>query len=284
MKKTSRTIIHYSLKIQQNKGLKDADPQLIKDCLVKTFALEKTQKKHEEESSKKFHILATLTDETDYMVGRFFSAKYDYRPPLIDKDSLAERDSPKAVSEGEKELTHFAITFDEDDALLLLEQKRSGVSIQALVKYLNHFIKDIAPGHSIVAGLSVKGDFNSKLKELSRAVTVEIFVPYSKYTDTFGAEPISTKHIKKEAKITLAAEKSQSIVDTGKDLYRKLTNHKADISRIKIYGKTQNNADTLLDTNRLKDKNTVQVDLDANNQVVSDSMFQALKGTMENLL
>jgi hypothetical protein len=49
-------------------------------------------------------------------------------------------------------------------------------------------------------------------------------------------------------------------------------------------GKTQNNANTLLDTNCLKDRNTVQVDLDANNQVVSDSMFKALKGTMESLL
>jgi hypothetical protein len=221
-----------------NKDLKDADPALIKECLTKTFGLKKTLKKYEEQSAKKFHVLSSLTDETDYMVGRFFSAKYDYRPPLIDKNSLEERDSPKAVSEGEKELTHFAIAFDKDDALLLLEQKKSGVSIQTFVKYLNNFIKNNAPGHSIIAGLSVKGDFNSKLKELSRAVTVEIFVPYSKYTDTFGKEPISTKNIKQDAKITLTAEKSQSISETGKDLYRKLTDHKADINRIKIYGKT----------------------------------------------
>ena len=284
MAKSSRTIVHYALKIQQNKGLVDANPLLIKQCIVHIFGLAKKLKKYEDQGVKRFHVLASLSDETDYMVGRFFSAKYDYRPPLIDKNSLAERDSPKAVSEGEKELTHFAITFDQNDALLLLEQKKTGISINTVVKYLNSFLHKTTPGHSIIAGLSVKGDFNSKLKDLSRAVSVEIYVPYNKYTDTFGKEPISTKNIKQDAVITLSAEKSQSISESAKDLYRKMTDHKADISRIKIYGRTAGNAATVLDTHCLKDRNTVQVDLDANNQVISDSMFEALKQTMESLL
>lgn len=282
--KSTRTVIHYALKIQQNKGLKDADPLLIKQCIVKTFGLAKHLKKYEDIGVKRFHVMSSLIDETDFMVGRFFSAKYDYRPPLIDKNSLAERESPKAVSEGEKELTHFAITFDQNDALLLLEQKKSGISINTLVKYLNSFLKQTVSGHTIVAGLSVKGNFKSKLKELSRAVSVEIYVPYNKYTDTFGEEPISTKNIRQDAIITLSAEKSLSISESAKDLYRKMTNNKADISRIKIYGKTQGNTSTMLDTHCLKDRNTVQVDLDANKQVVSDSMFKALKQTMEGLL
>jgi len=280
----SRTITHYSLIVQQNKNQKEVDPVAIKNCLDFIAAQDKENVKYDDTSAHKFHFLASLHHDSDCLLGYFKSARYDYRPPLIDKDTLIERKSPKKVSEGESELTHFAIAIEDDDALLLLEQKRSGVSINTMVRYLNIFMKTVLPGHTIVAGLSVKGDFNAKLKELSRAVSVDIYMPHSVVTDTFENEPISTKNVKANAVITLHAEKTHSILSSAKDLYLKMTNHKADISRIKIHGKTASNTDILLDTNKLKDKNTVKVELDENNQVISNSMLGVLKATMDDIL
>lgn len=280
MPTASRTIYHYSLRVISNINASEESPEIIRRCFNYIISLDRIHRRIDG-TSKKFHLLSHLTDHGNYLTGCFNSAKYDYRPPLIDKTTLSERVSPKTRNEGEKELTHFAAYIDENDVLLVLEQKKSGVSIQMLVTYLNSFLKVQGIRSHISWGLSVSGSFDSKIMELNRATSVEIFVPYTQCTDTFGGDPISTINVKSNAKITLTAEKSTSIKSAVSDFYKKMTNHTADIKRIRVYGKSQENTHTLLDTNRLKDKTVVNVDVDTNNQVESGSMFRELIKIME---
>ncbi|GFO63998.1 hypothetical protein [Geomonas paludis] len=127
---STRTIVHYSLKLISKHDNSEANPALIKSCFEAIASLPKVERKHDDATSKKVHFLDhTVRSGTNILSGYFKSAKYDYRPPLIDKNTLAERRSPKSKSEGEQEKTHFALRVDKDDALLLLEQKKAGISI-----------------------------------------------------------------------------------------------------------------------------------------------------------
>ncbi len=52
---------------------------------------------------------------------RFKSAKHSYRAPLIDKNTVEERDNPKRIEEGEQMKTHALIKIKDGDAILFLE-------------------------------------------------------------------------------------------------------------------------------------------------------------------
>jgi hypothetical protein len=281
--KSMKTIVHYSLKLVSKKDNSEISPDHIRKCFLAISKTVNTSIELDDSANKKFHFLCNLKEHGSNIVyGYFKSAKYDYRPPLIEKGTHEERVSPKKTTEGELEKTHFAIRVDTEDALLLLEQKRSGISITSFVKYINKFIVNVINGYRVEAGLSVSGNFETKLGDLSRAMVVEIYVPHVMVTDSFGNKKISTNDVKNEAKITYSAVKKTSIKDTAKSFFDIMRNKKAnyDISRIKIYGKTGSNAQTLLDTDHLKDKSSIKVELDANNQVDSDSMLLALKNAI----
>lgn len=67
------------------------------------------------------------------------SAKYNHRPPLINKDTASRRDNPKALSEGEEERTHMVFKYMGDEIVALIEEHKYGISINAVAKYLSHY-------------------------------------------------------------------------------------------------------------------------------------------------
>jgi len=88
---------------------------------------------------------------------------------------LAERQNPKKVTEGEGEKTHFALGVKNDEVFLLLESKRDGVMISHFKSYLEAFLRIANKNLRVNVGLSVKGDFKSKLNELERVSAVEVY-------------------------------------------------------------------------------------------------------------
>lgn len=281
----TRTLVHYSLKLVSNKDLTEASPKFISKCVMFIKGLETVKAQYNDPISKKFHFLAYAipsSTNADVITGFFKSAKYDYMPPLIEKDTLVERKSPKKKTEGELERTHFALRVFKGDVLLLLEQKKSGVSITKFVNYLNSYLSNVVTGHKVVAGLSIAGTFTSKLDDLARAVSVEIHVPHAIVTDTFSKTKISTKDVKEDAVITFSAKRSTSIKKMAVDYFKVMRSKSpdVDIHRIKVYGKSEGNSPTVLDTDQLKDRSTVIISLDINKQVDSDSMLGALRETI----
>lgn len=75
------------------------------------------------------------------IVGFFRSADHKYRPPYWDVETDEERDSPKKVTEGELEKTHFGLRLTSTDVFLLLEVNGKGISVNNVVSYLNDFTK-----------------------------------------------------------------------------------------------------------------------------------------------
>lgn len=282
---STRKITHYSVKVEDFKTGKEVDAKVIDKCFQSIVKIDKQKRVYDNTAINRFHLLFSYNSDGKYGGGFFKSAKYNHRPSLIDKQDLAERQNPKKTTEGEGEKTHFSIGVDGNEVLLLLETKRDGVQINTFKSYLEAFLRVANKNYRVHVGLSVKGDFKAKLKELERVSAVEIFTPYTQVSDTFGNVPISKGDIKDDAIVTFKAKRSHSIKDMVNQLYGIFTNKEKDkIGRIRVYGKTVSQSDMLLDTNKLKDHDIIKVQLDENNQVTTESILPAIKGLIKEML
>jgi len=286
MSASTRKIIHYSIKIEDFKTGKETNTAIIDTCFKSITKLSKQERVYDAISVDRFHLIFSYISDGKYAGGFFKSAKYNHRPDLIDKQNMQERQNPKRLTEGEGEKTHFAIGFNNNEALLLVESKRDGVLIGTFQLYLEKFLRRIDDNYRVIVGLSVKGDFKTKLKELEQVSAVEIFTPYAQFTDTFGENlPISKGDIKDDAILTFKAKKRQSIKVMANKIYEIFSHKQKDkISRIRVYGKTASQPGILLDTDKLKDHDNVKVELDENKQVITDSILPVMRKLIEEIL
>lgn len=282
---STRKITHYSVKVEDLKTGRDVDAKIIDECFRSIVKLDKQKRVYDNTAINRFHLLFSYNSDGKYGGGFFKSAKYNHRPSLIDKQNLVERQNPKKTTEGEGEKTHFSIGVDGNEVLLLLENKRDGVQINTFESYLKTFLRVKNKNYMVHVGLSVKGDFKAKLKELERVLAVEIFTPYTQVSDTFGKIPLSKGDIKDDAIITFKAKRSHSIKGLVNPMYNIFSNKgKDEIGRIRVYGKTVSQSDVLLDTNKLKDHDIIKVELDENNQVTTDSILPEIKKLIKEIL
>ncbi len=285
---STRKIIHYSIKIENFKTGKEESVELLHKCFCTIKKIEKQKRVFDMTKKNKFHLLFDYKSygKGKYAVGYFKSAKYNHCPDLIDKSDLSERKNPKKLTEGEGEKTHFAIGYVDKEALLLLESKRDGVWINAFKAYIEKFIKKFNKDLHLNIGLSVKGNFIEKLKDLERVTNIEIYTPYEQVSDTFGEDlPIVKEDIKEDAVIKLTAKRSRSIKNMTNGLYKILSDSKKNsVDRIRVYGKTISQSDTLIDTANLKDHDIISVELDDNKQVVTNKINPVLTKLVKELL
>lgn len=283
---STRKITHYSVKIENYKDGDVVKADNLQKCFQAIMKLKKQKRVYDNPSLNRFHLLFSYNEKNEYAWGYFKSAKYNHRPDLIDKENLSERSNPKRMTEGEGEKTHFAMGIKNDEILLLLEVKRDGVQINTFQTYLEPYLKRINQNYIFNIGLSVTGNFDDKLKELERVSSVEVYTPYVQVSDSFGSKiPIDKGDIQEEAVVTFKAQRSKSLKKTANAVYNIFTNTKRDeVSRVRVYGKTSSKSTILLDTNRLKDNDTIHVELDDNGQVKTQSILPAIKKIVEEIL
>lgn len=283
---STRKITHYSIKIENYKTGDVVDASKLQKCFRKIMKLEKQKRVHDNLLLNRFHLLFSYNEKNEYAWGYFKSAKYNHRPDLIDKENLSERSNPKKMTEGEGEKTHFALGVKNNEILLLLEVKRDGVQINTFQTYLEPYLKKINQHYILNIGLSVTGDFDQKLKELERVSSVEVYTPYIQVSDSFGSKiPIDQGDIQEDAVVTFKAQRTKSLKKTANAVYSILTNTKRDeVSRVRVYGKTSSKSTILLDTSRLKDHDTIKVELNDNGQVTTESILPAIKNIVEEIL
>lgn len=283
---SARKITHYSIKLENYKTGSVVQADKLQECFRTIIKLDKQKRVHDNPLLNRFHLLFSYKEKDEYSWGYFKSAKYNHRPDLIDKENFSERSNPKKMTEGEGEKTHFAMGINNNEILLLLETKRDGVQINTFQTYLEPYLKKINQHYILNIGLSVKGDFNSKLKELERVTLVEIYTPYTQVSDTFGSNiPLDKGDVQEEAVVIFKAQRAKSLKSTAKAVYNIFSNTKRDeVSRVRVYGKTSSQSTILLDTNRLKDHDTIKVELDDNGQVTTESILPAMKKLVEDIL
>lgn len=85
-------------------------------------------------STNKFCLLEESQINDEEMIQKiiFKSAIHSYRAPLLDRETVNERDNPKTLREGESQKTHFVIKYKDGDAILIGEKFRGRISRSAI--------------------------------------------------------------------------------------------------------------------------------------------------------
>lgn len=287
MSVSRRKITRYVLKVIEQGTENQLESDLLKKCFSDIVTRTEIERKIDDTSTNRIHYLDELNLRSNYGTGYFISAKHHHRPPLINAETLIKRDNPKELTEGEEEKTHFAIGFKAKEAYLLLETKHGGVSIGKLVNYINKHLKQLrGNAQRIMYELIVEGDFLSKVRDMSRVISAEIYTNSNLLTDTFLKDVTMSQEVRHEVELIFKAKKGRSIKATMiRSLYNLFASaEERKISRMKIAGKSSDDDFLLLDTDRLAESEYIEVELDDNGQVITSSIIPKLQTMIASML
>lgn len=284
-----RKIGFYTLKLVDKKDSKKTYPPTgLKPVFDKIVAIPKQQRIYALAESHRFHFLDGVGSDVDISQLLFKSAKYHHRPPLIDL-TATERDNPKKLNEGESEATHVSIKFLDQEAILLLEERRAGISLKTLVYYLNRFAHQLAEKEKqkipwyIVDGVIPKGDFLSELRKMKRAQLGLVHIE----KQILGDECLNFSNRIEESQndliLSIRAKRKHSLQSLMADVYKLFIAKKQHVTKIRVYGYTLNENPVLLDTDMVKQIEYAEVDLNSETGVVDSAhLFEKFRVFLEN--
>ena len=215
-------------------------------------------------------------------------AAYKYRPPYWDTETDEERESPKKQTEGEKEKTHFAIKITNDEVFLLVEVNGNGVSVNNIISYLNQFTREYLKKKKKTKNFTVeytkiaRDNFISELEKLKRATSIDVFFNKSLLGSRALQFSERTSAIQDQVKLTLKAERNKSAKEVGIDILNRLNrqkkNNAQEVSKIRIYGKNENDKDTFIDTTFMEKIEPIKVSInESTGQVQTMEIYRFLK-------
>lgn len=278
------------------KGIKGEYPLYeIKKIIEFIDKLKSKEKKFELKGYKTCSLMsATIKEEKNHglITGIFKSAQYKYRPNLWNVQTDKERESPKKMSEGEKEKTHFAIKITKDEVFLVLEINGNGITINNILSYLTVFNRMYLKSINETQSFSIhykkigRGDFLQALEKLNRTTIAEVYFNKS----LIGGDGLNfsnrTHSVQRDVVLTFRAEKKQSVTEAVVDIFNKLNGQKTEdsISKIRIQGKDEDNEDTILDTSFMEKIEFAKVSLNSSTgEVQTAEMLSYLKSFLNNL-
>lgn len=298
----TRKIEYYSL-IKKNYREHDTPmtPFTEVATLLKSIISLSKQKRIYDLKSDKYCLLDFLdiskdNDNDDIFVvsGMLKSAVSNFRPKLINRRTATERDNPKEKAEGEIERTHFCIkaynTEDYKDVIVLFEKNANGISINNFINYLNEFNKKLVQKkeqkvkYSIKYSTIAREDIEDAIKNLARTKIAELYV--DKQILGSDALDFSTRihSAKKDIVITIKAERQTSISDIALDIFQIIKIANTKITRMRVWGETDDKQNTLIDTSLFCKKTEIKCELNPETGEVSTAkILSQLKNIINDL-
>ena len=285
---SKRKLKFYSLKflVKTNNSFNEADPLEKLRTLVNYFNGLPKQIKKIDLPNNRFCFLEEFKEENNYFLGYFISAKTGHKPPLIDEITLEDRENPKEITEGEEEKTHFLIKplADKKEAILLIEDRRVGVSINTLKRYFgtkNPDDEDFILDYKFI----LKKDFIEQIQKFERITAGTLFTdkkilgsPYLEF-----AEPENS--MRDEIEIIIKTKRKKSLTKrlAEKFVNEILTGTSGEIKRVKFSGIDYDNNPFILDTDNAQLTHYIEVDLEEVTNVVNTrDIYDKMKIVMES--
>ncbi|WP_413308834.1 hypothetical protein AA0X95_11090 [Bacillus sp. 1P10SD] len=238
-------------------------------------------------SNKAISIERTIVEQINYLdLAKMIikSCKYNHSPDYMSSVDGTTRDSDKKLHEGDKELTHLCLKLDSHEAELILEERRSGVTINELGKYLNHCLKEylrnigLPINFRISFGIIPSEDFLSSLNGMTKVKVGEIY----KHKRILGSEAMGLLQredlsMQENVILTMKAKKGESLGKTMfKRFYESLTGDGSEITRIRIFGQDENRNSIRLDSEVMKKLEYVRAELEDNGTVNSRDVLDKM--------
>lgn len=222
-------------------------------------------------------------EDFSYEIGKitFKSCKYNHNPKYMSSVDGTERKSDKKDYEGEKEKTHLCIRIDECEAKAVLEERRSGVTINGIIDYLNKKmdkyleIMQLRQDFKIIQSIIPVSGFLEQLSEMKELKIAEIYT----YKKLLGSEGLNfmdreDSSMKDNLIIKATAKRGQGMLRrTMEKAYSSLVNGENKISRIRIYGNNSDKNLVKIDSEVIKRLDYIKAELDLDGTVNSVSIF-----------
>src|SRR5690606_16676983 len=105
-------------------------------------------------------------------------AKHSFRPNLVHKETVIERENPKQIQEGEIEKSHIVFKISQDSISFILDKHSGGITIRQFINYLNQFSHIIDSEIAIRFGFEivVKENFLEEIENLNRVTCADIVI------------------------------------------------------------------------------------------------------------
>ncbi|MBO7747011.1 hypothetical protein I8J29_22665 [Paenibacillus sp. MWE-103] len=226
----------------------------------------------------------------DYVANIVFkSCKYNHSPDYMSSIDGTERASDKQNHEGEKEKTHLCIRISTYEAQVILEERRSGVSIREIVSYLNkqlrHYFAALQQPRTfkLIHNIEPSNDFLEMVNGMRDIKIAELYTTKT----VMGSEMMNLMELedfsmKEDIIITSKAKPRESLLKRNfTSLYNSFIGGESRVSRIRLYGHDEDNNYIRLDTSNLKKVDYVTVELETNGTVNTESMFTEMYEILE---
>lgn len=292
MSRELRKIGFYSIQLQDKDDDKNVYPvEDLKKIITYILGLAKKDRKKEIEKSNKFYFLKSIKNTKTSQNIIFESAKYNHRPPLVDKDSLSERNNPKTISEGELEKTHVSLKYLKNEIVVVLEERKAGVTLHQITAYFIDFAKRFFqsknPSENLPYYFKIqvvgKDNFLEALKKLKRAIKLDVFLNKKVLGSEFLKYANKTQDVKEKMLLTIKAKRSKSLKELVKQFFEQLGAEKTKIEKIRVLGATPEGNKILLDTDLIKKIEYIETELEKSTGIVnSKELFQKLNNLLEN--
>jgi hypothetical protein len=182
-------------------------------------------------------------------------------PPIINQETLGERENPREMNEGEREINHVALDYQKDEIMVLLEECKPGLTIGRFVYYMERFAKTYLittknreiKSFRIHYEALVKENFLEELRKLDRVNVGQIYTTKQLLgSEFFDLREDNIRLVKHDIIVQINAEKYRSIKETLTEIYGKFVASDEKIKRIRVSGFDNDNHLVRLDTDIIK--------------------------------
>lgn len=289
MSVSKRKIGYYSLsfvhleteEILNGDGLKDYFKQLLNEINEKTFE----EKKITITTSNKFYYLADFFG-TEYINIRFEAAKVGHRPYLVDEETGEKRDNPKGLHEGEAEISHLSAKFNDDEIVVVLEERIVGVTIKQVAAYFNKFISRSLSDtqYRVDYAFIPYEDFLEQLQSLKRLVAGHIILNKEHLGSEFlNMIQLEDPSVREPIEISFKPPISRTIRKNVIESLYSITGIGKKINRIRIEGVSYDDSKVKLDTDSFKLIEHIDVTVNEDTGIVdSQDMFDHLSTSLQD--
>ncbi|TPG44562.1 hypothetical protein [Flavobacterium pectinovorum] len=213
----------------------------------------------------------------------FKSATHSYRPNLIHKETVDERESPKDIAEGEIEKTHLVTNFVNNDLILLLEKHLHGISISQFVRYLNHYGAQLDEPIQFKFETVVKDNFLEEINNLSRVTCADIYVD----KQMLGGEALNysdnLNEVKHEVILSVKSKKMESIADFARDTFAFLNGGNNSVRRIRLVGRNMDNNEVIINTDFIERQEYISPEInEITGEPVTHEVFNEMNLAIQN--
>ena len=230
-------------------------------------------------------------DDMDFAKIVFKSCKFNHSPNYMSSEDGTERKTDKKLTEGEKEITHMLLRIDEREAYAIFEERKSGVSMANVIKYLNgkliglNMIDNVDDKRQIEEGIIPSEDFMTLIDKSERIVSAELIVEKellgSGFLNMLDLDGTSRDDIV----ITVKAKPREGLPRrTFKNFAENIIAGEVNAKRMRMYAKDENNMNTIIDTDRVKRIEEITVNLRQDGTVDSESIFKKMEELLEDTI